>query len=66
MKATKAELQSALVEAQRNAALAFQNLEDLKEYLLSPKFHSDPTVQTSDVLRRIEDAKCNLLETLVL
>ena len=66
MKATKAELQSNLAEAQRHAALAFQNLEDLREYLLSPKFHSNPTVQTADVLRRTEDIWSELLETLIL
>lgn len=32
-------------------------LSDLSVYLMSSKFHEDPTVQVSDVLRRIADAK---------
>ena len=29
-------------------------LDDLRSYLLSEKFHNDPTVQVRDVLRRLE------------
>ena len=32
-------------------------LSDLITYLNSPKFYNDTTVQITDVLRRIEDAK---------
>lgn len=30
-----------------------QGIEDLMAYLLSEKFHTDPTVQVADVLRRL-------------
>ena len=32
-------------------------LADLKVYLMSAKFHNDPTVQVADVLRRLEEAE---------
>lgn len=49
-----------LLEAQnkhRGAELCAYSatLTDIRQYLLSEKFHADPTVQVSDVLRRLED-----------
>lgn len=46
--------------AQRLAAreAAFRlGIEELMTYLLSDKFHADPTVQVADVLRRITHAQ---------
>jgi len=42
---------------------AYLALRELKAYLLSPKFHEDKTVQTSDVLRRLEEVNLTYDET---
>lgn len=39
------------------AADALQELSYLRQYLLSDKFREDTTVQTSDVLRRIDPVR---------
>lgn len=36
-------------------------LDELTAYLLSPKFHTDPTVQVQDVLNRLDAVKSALL-----
>jgi len=36
---------------------AVDDLNELKAYLLSDKFHNDTTVQVSDVLRRLEEVR---------
>ena len=37
-----------------NAKKTEAQLNELRSYLLSPKFHNDTTVQVKDVLRRLE------------
>lgn len=47
-----------VAQAQEDAAWrasVTEGLHDLKIYLLSTKFHDDPTVQTKDVLNRISE-----------
>jgi hypothetical protein len=39
-------------------------LDDLVNYLLSSKFHTDPTVQVKDVLRRLEPVRSALTDLL--
>lgn len=34
---------------------------DLEKYLLSPKFHQDPTVQTGDILLRLNELAQGLI-----
>jgi hypothetical protein len=43
-----------LLELKIEITRASEALDDLKTYLLSEKFHNDPTVQVHDVLRRLE------------
>jgi hypothetical protein len=51
---TKNDWMSKVLELKIEIARANDSLDDLKAYLLSEKFHQDPTVQVRDVLRRLE------------
>ena len=53
-KMTKNDWMYKVLELKVEIARANQALDDLRSYLLSEKFHQDPTVQVSDVLRRLE------------
>ena len=53
-KMTKNDWMNKVLELKIEIARANESLDDLKTYLLSEKFHSDPTVQVRDVLRRLE------------
>jgi len=50
-------LQSEVKEQSEAVKAIRTELLDLEKYLLSAKFHNDPTVQIQDVLNRIEQAK---------
>ena len=54
-------LQKENEELRTDKKAARETLTELYSYLTSPKFHEDPTVQTADVLRRIEPARSALL-----
>ena len=51
---TKNDWMYKVLELAIEIARASEALDDLKTYLLSEKFHQDPTVQVRDVLRRLE------------
>lgn len=51
---TKNDWMYKVLELKIEIARASEALDDLKTYLLSEKFHNDPTVQVRDVLRRLE------------
>ena len=51
---TKNDWMSKVLELKIEITKANDALNDLRFYLLSEKFHSDPTVQVRDVLRRLE------------
>ena len=51
---TKNDWINKVLELKVEITRANEALDDLKAYLLSEKFHQDPTVQVSDVLRRLE------------
>lgn len=53
-KMTKNDWMNKVLELKIEIARANESLDDLKTYLLSEKFHQDPTVQVRDVLRRLE------------
>ena len=42
---------------------AYDNLIDFKSYLMSNKFHNDPTIQVQDVLNRLEHIENCLRES---
>lgn len=48
---TKRELELVLLEIRIQVNETAEILEEFKEHLLSSKFHNDPTIQTTDVLR---------------
>lgn len=54
---TKAELAQENTDLKIEIHKAHQALTELRAYLLSPKFHRDTTVQTADVLRRLDEVK---------
>lgn len=54
---TKSELTEENVELKLEIAKAHEALTELKAYLQSPKFHRDTTVQTSDILRRLDEVR---------
>lgn len=54
---TKNDWMYKVLELKLEITKANEALDDLKTYLLSEKFHSDPTVQVRDVLRRLEEVK---------
>jgi hypothetical protein len=43
---------------------AYNVVIDLETYLLSPKFHNDPTVQVQDILNYMEKMRSILLQSL--
>lgn len=49
-----AKLQSQVAERDADTAAYDATLRDLRVYLMSDKFHNDPTVQVRDVLHRID------------
>lgn len=54
---TKAELNQENTELKLGILKAHEALQELRVYLQSPKFYKDPTVQASDVLRRLNEVK---------
>jgi hypothetical protein len=60
----KSKFRSELVEENQKLLNQVVNLltgvQELKTYLTSSKFHSDSTVQASDVLRRLEEIRDNM------
>ena len=54
---TKNDWMYKVLELKLEIAQADDDLNDLRDYLLSDKFHADPTVQTADILRRLEGVK---------
>jgi len=54
---TKAELAQENTELKLEINKAHLALTELRAYLQSPKFYEDPTVQTSDVLRRLDEVR---------
>jgi hypothetical protein len=52
---TKAELAQENTELKLEINKAHLALTELRAYLQSPKFYEDPTVQTADVLRRLDE-----------
>ena len=54
---TKNDWMYKVLELKLEIAQADDDLNDLRSYLLSDKFHDDPTVQTADILRRLEGVK---------
>lgn len=59
MRKTKADLTKENTELKIEIIEAHEAITELRAYLLSPKFHQDPTVQTADVLRRLEEVRLN-------
>jgi len=57
MTTTKAKLALENTELKLEVLKAHEALQELREYLQSPKFYEDPTVQTADVLRRLNEVK---------
>ena len=57
MTTTKAELAQENTELKLEIATAHEALTELKAYLQSSKFHRDTTVQTSDILRRLDEVR---------
>ena len=59
--ATRAEAEEAarrsVIEAHTGLAALQFALDDLRQYLLSPKFSAEPTVQVRDVLTRLEQLR---------
>jgi len=56
-KMTKNDWMYKVLDLKLEIAKADDDINDLRAYLLSDKFHADPTVQVSDVLRRLEGVK---------
>ena len=54
---TKNDWMNKLLALKIEVVQANDDLNDLKSYLLSEKFHANPTVQIHDVLRRLENVK---------
>ena len=54
---TKTEMEIMILELKLEMNKAVETMDEFREYLLSPKFDQDPTVQTSDVLRRLNEIK---------
>ena len=54
---TKAEITQENTELKLEIAKAHEALTELKAYLQSAKFHRDTTVQTTDVLRRLDEVR---------
>ncbi len=54
---TKSELTEENVELKLEINKAHLALTELRAYLQSPKFYEDPTVQTTDVLRRLDEVR---------
>ena len=57
MRKTKADLTKENNELKHDILEAHETITELRAYLQSPKFHQDPTVQTADVLRRLEEVR---------
>jgi len=57
MTTTKAKLALENTELKLEVLKAHEALQELRVYLQSPKFYEDPTVQTADVLRRLNEVK---------
>lgn len=51
---TKKEQEREILKLKLDLVHASEIVANIREYLLSKKFHNDPTVQTQDVLRRLE------------
>ena len=56
-KMTKNDWMYKVLDLKLEIAKADDDLNDLRAYLLSDKFHDDSTVQTADILRRLERVK---------
>jgi hypothetical protein len=54
---TKSEMELENNELKLEIAKAHEALTELKAYLQSPKFYRDTTVQTSDILRRLDEVR---------
>lgn len=54
---TKQDWMYKVLELKLEIAKADDAINDLRSYLLSDKFHKDPTVQVSDVLRYLENVR---------
>lgn len=54
---TKKEMEQIILGLKMNISRAVDDLNDVKAYLLSAKFHKDTTVQVADVLRRLEEVR---------
>ena len=59
MRKTKADITEENTELKLEILKAHEAITELRAYLQSPKFHQDPTVQTADVLRRLEEVRLN-------
>ena len=59
MRKTKADLTKENTDLKLEIIKAQEAITELRAYLQSPKFHQDPTVQTADVLRRLEEVRLN-------
>tara|TARA_R100001126_G_C4725665_1_gene101381 strand:+ start:134 stop:343 length:210 start_codon:yes stop_codon:yes gene_type:complete len=57
MRKTKADLAKENNELKHDILEAHEAITELRAYLQSSKFHQDPTVQTADVLRRLEEVR---------
>lgn len=57
MTTTKAELAQENTELKLEINKAHLALTELRAYLQSSKFYEDPTVQTSDILRRLDEVR---------
>jgi len=64
MTTTKAELAQENTELKLEINKAHLALTELRAYLQSPKFHRDTTVQTSDILRRLDEVRLTYDETI--
>jgi protein involved in polysaccharide export with SLBB domain len=61
---TKAELAHQNTELKLEINKAHLALTELRAYLQSSKFYEDPTVQTADVLRRLDEVRLTYDETI--
>jgi protein involved in polysaccharide export with SLBB domain len=61
---TKAELAQENTELKLEINKAHLALTELRAYLQSSKFYEDPTVQTADVLRRLDEVRLTYDETI--
>jgi len=54
---TKSEMTYQILELKLENLRANDALNELRTYLLSDKFHDDPTVRVADVIRRLDEVR---------